>query len=362
MVDEAAALADLVEQRRAHALAEHRRSHRTGVVVALHRRDREAENQVRLAAARHLLRRHAANVLRRRHPVLAAARHRTERGVDVARHRAGIDPPGHRDDDVGAGVLLAHVVDQLRAGEALDVASIADHRPRHRVLAEAGFVEQREGRRQRVVFVFGELLQDDLAFARQLGIGEGAALHDVAQHADQRSAVLPQAVHVEGGVVLVGVRVDLGAEPLGIEVDALAVAAFGAFERHVLDDVADAVLRRAFMLAAAAHEHADLDGFELRRFDGDDAHAVGKGGDAGVGVAGEVGHGWQGVSAASRLSRVAACAAPMRVPPTSARAAGRARHGRATAGGRCRGRAIGGRQRSPACGAGRGGGRARCRR
>ena len=62
---------------------------------------------------------------------------------------------------------------------------------------------------------------------------------------------------MERGVVLVGVGVDVGAEPLRVEVDALAVARARALERHVLDDVAQAVLARALVVAAGADEDAD---------------------------------------------------------------------------------------------------------
>ena len=57
-----------------------------------------------------------------------------------------------------------------------------------------------------------------LALALQLGVGEGGVLHDVAQHLHQGGRITGQAAHVEGGVVLVGVGIDLGAQALGIEV------------------------------------------------------------------------------------------------------------------------------------------------
>ena len=70
--------------------------------------------------------------------------------------------------------------------------------------------------------VVGDLVQDHAPLALQLVGREGALAHDVAEHAHEARRVVGEAAHVEGGVVLVGVRVDLGAEALGIEVDALA--------------------------------------------------------------------------------------------------------------------------------------------
>ena len=110
--------------------------------------------------------------------------------------------------------------------------------------AEAELVEQLVGDRQDVFFVLGELVQDHLALALELGLRKAAVLDDVAEHRDEARRVARQAAHVVRGVVLVGVRVDVGAEPLGVEVDLLAAARVRALERHVLDEVADAVQAR----------------------------------------------------------------------------------------------------------------------
>ena len=135
-------------------------------------------------------------------------------------------------------------------------------------------VEQLEGRLHRVVLDLGVLVQQDLALAFELGFGKGAPADDVAQHADERLGVAGEAAHVERRVVLVGVGVDVCAQALGVEVDLLAVARTRALERHVLDDVTDAVLARAFVLAAAAHEDADRRRGQMRQAEDDDAHPV----------------------------------------------------------------------------------------
>jgi predicted GNAT family acetyltransferase len=194
------------------------------------------------------------------------------------------------DNHVQPGVLAAHVVEQLGAREALDVAAVSDHGLGDRMRAEAGLVEQLVGRGQGVVLFLAVLVQDDLAFALQLGLGEGAVAHDVAEHLHEVLRVACQPGHVESGVVLVGMRVDFGAQPLGIQVDLLAVALVRALESHVLDDVADAVQALALVLAAGAHEHADAGGFEVRQADRDDTHAVVQSAHRGAGIAGVVCH------------------------------------------------------------------------
>ena len=142
------------------------------------------------------------------------------------------------------------------------------------MIAVARLVEQLEGRLHRVVVDLGVLVQQDLALALEFGFGEGALADDVPQHADEGLGVAREAAHVECGVVLVGVGVHVCAQALGVEIDALAVARTRALERHVLDDVADAVLARAFVLAAAAHEDADRRRGQVRQAKDDDAHAV----------------------------------------------------------------------------------------
>ena len=152
------------------------------------------------------------------------------------------------------------------------------------MVAEREPVEQLVGGRQHVLLVLGELVQDDLALALELDFGKAAREHDVAEHRNEARRVGGEAAHVVRGVVLVGVRVDVGAEALGVPVDLLAAARARALERHVLDEMADAVEAPVLVAAAGAHEHADVDALEMRQGDGDDADAVAEADDGGVAV------------------------------------------------------------------------------
>ena len=159
------------------------------------------------------------------------------------------------------------------------------------MVAERELVEQLVGGRENVFLVLDQLVQDHLALALELGLGKAAVEDDVAEHGDEARRVLGQAAHVVRGVVLVGVGVDVGAEPLGIEVDLLAGALVRALERHVLDEVADAVEAPALVAAAGADEHADVDAPQVRQADGDDANAVAERRHGRVGVAQVGAHG-----------------------------------------------------------------------
>ena len=77
-------------------------------------------------------------------------------------------------------------------------------------------------------------------------------------------------------MVLVGMRVHVGAEALGVQVDAAGVARRRALERHVLDHMADAVVACGFMGAAGANEDAHRGGVQAGRADREQPHAVGE--------------------------------------------------------------------------------------
>ena len=206
--------------------------------------------------------------------VVGGGRHRAECGLDRPHEGIDVQRAGRGDDHVGRGVLAPHIAEQVVAGDALDVRAVADHRLAGGVQAVAGAVEQLERHRRRVFLDLGELVQDHLAFALEFVGREGAGLHDVGQQRHEGRQVAREAFDVERGVVLVGVRVDLGAEPFGIEVDALAVACGRALERHVFDDVADAVQPPRLVQAAGADEDAERHRLPPRHRDRDRAQAV----------------------------------------------------------------------------------------
>jgi hypothetical protein len=271
-----------VQQRRAHALAEERRGDDVGHVHACERGDREADHNMHLVRPRQPARADASDIQGCGNRIFAAAGHVAKGPLRRGEDLVGLDIAGNADDHVGPGVLLPDPRDQVIAREAADVRAAADHRAGRRMRAVAGYVEELERGRHSVVFVLRVLVEEDVTLARELGFWKGALAYDVAEHADEGRRVLGEPMHVEGGVIPVGVGVDRGAQPLGIEVDALAVARMRALESHVLDEMADPVQRRAFVLAAAAHEDAHLGGRQMRQADNDDAYAVAERRDHGV--------------------------------------------------------------------------------
>ena len=143
--------------------------------------------------------------------------------------------------------------------------------------AEARLVEQAVGGGDRIVLLVGELGQQHGALALELRLGIGGVAHDVAEHPDHRDCIARHAVHVVRGVVLVGMRVHVRAQALGVEVDPAGIARGRALERHVLDHMADAVVARRFMGTARANEHAHRRGVQDGGAYREQPHAVGEG-------------------------------------------------------------------------------------
>ena len=194
------------------------------------------------------------------------ARHVAERRLRRAHDRLGVDVAGHADDHVGAGVLAAA---RRRAGRRASGARCCGAcRSPAAPIAWAPIA----GRSNSLKAVDSASSSSSMYSCSSTWRSRSSSASGKVpcctmspSICDEAPGVARQATHVERGVVLVGMGVDLGAEALGVEVDLLAVALARALEGHVLDEVADAVQARALVLAAGAHEHADAGAFEVRQ-------------------------------------------------------------------------------------------------
>ena len=169
-----------------------------------------------------------------------------------------------------------HVADQVVPGKAFNVADGADHRHAHRVVAPDGAVEQFAGAILRILLVLDGLLANHFQLALQFTVGKGAVQDDVGRHAQQLLRVPAQAGHEVAGGVLARERVDIRAQPLRIQVDGLHGAGGGPLERHVLQDMADAVGDRRLVAGADAQEHAHTGALHMGHGNGEQPHPVGK--------------------------------------------------------------------------------------
>ena len=131
----------------------------------------------------------------------------------------------------------------------------------------------------RRVVRLADLLQDHAPLALQfLGL-EGGVGQDVADDVGGERGVLLQHLHVIGGLLARGVGVDVAADRLDLLGDLRRGAALGALERHVLEEVRDAVLRLLLVAGAGGDIGAERDGLDPLHPFGDDGEAGGEAGE-----------------------------------------------------------------------------------
>ena len=86
-----------------------------------------------------------------------------------------------------------------------------------------------------------------------------------------------QTGHEVAGGVLAGERVDIRAQPLRVQVNGLNGTGRGPLERHVLQDMADAIGERRLVARAHMQEHAHTGALHMGHGNGEQSHAVRKG-------------------------------------------------------------------------------------
>ncbi len=91
--------------------------------------------------------------------------------------------------------------------------------------------------------------------------------------------ILLQHLHVVGGVLARGVGVEVAADRLDLAAMCGGVAALGALEGHMLEEVGDAVLGLRLVAGAGGDIGAERDGLHRGHAFGDDRQAVGQAGD-----------------------------------------------------------------------------------
>ena len=100
-------------------------------------------------------------------------------------------------------------------------------------------------------------------------------VQDVADDVGGQRRVLLQHLDVVGGLLARGVGVEVAADRLDLLGDVGRGAPFGALERHVLEEVGDAVLLRRARGASRTDIGAERDGLHRLHPFGDDAQPVG---------------------------------------------------------------------------------------
>ena len=196
-----------------------------------------------------------------------------------------VDPPGRHGDHAAGAVMILHVAEHVIAREAADAVDRAQNRATDRLVGIGGLLEQIEDDVVGRVVDLGDLLHDDLALALELFGGHHRVLQDIGQDVDGERHVLLEHTGDEGGLLARGIGVEVAADRFDLLDDGERAAPLGALERHVLQEMRDAVELAPLDARASVDPDADRRGLETRHVDGGDPQAVFECCDAGFGHA-----------------------------------------------------------------------------
>ena len=219
-------------------------------------------------------------------PNIAGLRLRRGRAVEAGEplrhfldHPLVIDRAGGRHHHVGTAIMRRKIAAQRIAVEALQGLCRSQQRAPHRLIRVTQLVEMLEHHVVGRILRGADLLHDHALFALQLVRHEGRIGEDVGEHVERQRHVGLHHPRIIGGGLGRGAGVEIAADRLDFLDDLARRAPRGALERHVFEQMRDAVLVRLFVAAADAGPHPERRGFQMRHGVGDDGQAGGKLGD-----------------------------------------------------------------------------------
>ena len=120
------------------------------------------------------------------------------------------------------------------------------------------------------IFGRADLLHDHMLLAAELGGIESGIGQDVGQHVQRQRNIGLHHFGVISGVLRAGGGIEVAADRLDLLGDLPRGPARRALERHVLEQMRDAVLVRLLVAAAGTDPDAERGAFEMRHGVGDD--------------------------------------------------------------------------------------------
>ena len=214
-------------------------------------------------------------------------RHRwqiSKMGAHEVDQRLMLQRAGGGDHHAVRAIVARHVGGQRLARHRAHALLGTEHGAAHGLRRVGGVLEMVEDDVVGRVVRLADLLQDHAALALDLLGDEGGMGEDVADDVGGEAEVFLQHLAVIGGAFARRVGVEVAADILDLARDGGRVALRGALERHVFEEVGDAVLRCRLVARAGADIGAEGDGLDARHGLAHHGEAVGQGGQAdGVG-------------------------------------------------------------------------------
>ena len=184
-----------------------------------------------------------------------------------------IDRAGGRDHHVGRAVVAREIAAQAARVERAHRLRRAEDRAADRLVRERHLLQVLEDQVVGRVLGRADLLHDDVLLARELFRLEGRIGEDVGQHVERERHVGAQHARIVGGAFDAGRGVEVAADRLDLLGDLPRGAPRRALERHVLEQMRDAVLVGVLVAAAGADPHAERGALQMRHGVGDDHQA-----------------------------------------------------------------------------------------
>ena len=184
-------------------------------------------------------------------------------------HRSG---RGHH--DVGSAVISAEIVAQFAVIEGANRLRRTKDRAAERLVGKGHDLQMLENQIVGRIGDGADFLHDDVLLAQKFLAVEGRLGKNVGEYVECERHVGLEHARVIGGVLGSGRGIEIAADRLDLLGDLACAAPPRALERHMFEEMRNAVLVAAFVAAAGSDPDAERSGLEMR-------HRVGHHRDAG---------------------------------------------------------------------------------
>ena len=192
----------------------------------------------------------------------------------LGQHGLMLDGAGRGDDDVRRLVIAREIFAQLGVVERAHRLGRAEDRAAERLIGKRHHVEMLEDQIVRRVGHRADLLDDDVLLARQFHAVESGLGQNVGQHVERERHVVLEHARIVSGALGAGRGVEIAADRLDLLGDLTGRAPPRALERHMLEEMRNAVLVMKLVAAAGSDPYAERCRLQMR-------HGIGHHADAG---------------------------------------------------------------------------------
>jgi len=196
--------------------------------------------------------------------------------LDLRDDRVVIDRAGRRDDHVGRPVVAREIGAQAARVEGAHGLGGAEDRAADRLARKRHGLEIFEDQIVGRIFGRADLLHDHVLLARKLLRLEGRVSENVRENIERERNVDAQHAGKIGRALDARRGIEVAADRLDLLGDLPRGAARRALERHVLEEMRNAVLVLALVAAARADPDAERGALQVRHRVGDDREARGQ--------------------------------------------------------------------------------------